>query len=211
MNLIEKKDLSKISNQGDIILGLDEVGWGALAGPCVVCGVKANKDWDLKGLNDSKKMTFLQRKEMSAKLMDLAKNNIISFFIAERSNKEMDAAGPGPALNSLYVEVIDKMYKPNDIIILDGTLKINSDKINKYNIFNMIKADQSVSTVKAASIIAKFYRDSLMINYSKNYPNFNFDKNFGYYSEDHVKIIEKYGFSDLHRKSYKIKKLAHLY
>jgi hypothetical protein len=67
------------------------------------------------------------------------------------------------------------------------------------------------SVNKAASIIAKFYRDSLMINYSKNYPNFNFDKNFGYYSEDHVKIIEKYGFSDLHRKSYKIKKLAHLY
>lgn len=211
MKTINVKEFQDISKNASYIIGLDEVGWGALAGPCVVCGIRAPKNWSLAGLNDSKKMTSLQRETVKEKIVNEINSGVITCFIAEKSNIEMDKLGPGPTLNSLYVESINSLYKNNDLIVLDGTLSLKDQKINNYNIVNIIKADQHVATVKAASIVAKVYRDSFMKSIAYKYPNFDFDSNFGYYSDSHIFAIEKYGLTDLHRRSYKIKKLSHLY
>jgi len=211
MKTINIKEFEAILKNIVNVIGLDEVGWGALAGPCVVCGVRGPKNWTLKGLNDSKKMSPRQREDVQIKILDEIKKGNINYSISEKSNIEMDELNPGPALNSLYVETISKLYTDKDLIVLDGTLSIKDELINKYHIVNMIKADQNVATVKAASILAKVYRDSLMKSIAYKYPEFNFDSNFGYYSSNHIEAIEKYGLTDLHRKSYKVKKLSHLY
>lgn len=184
------------------IIGADECGYGPLAGPVVVCGVKAPINWHLNGLNDSKKLSKKKRELMRDKLFKLIEDKQISFHIAERSNTEIDELGVAVALKDSYVEVFHKLYEPEAQIITDGILKFDNLGVDAYNIRSVVKADTQFPTVMAASILAKTYRDDKMTLLHNTFPVYNWKKNSGYGSKEHLTAIDKYGPCVLHRFSY---------
>lgn len=192
--------------QKTYIIGADEVGYGSLAGPLVVVGVRAPKDWNLEGLDDSKKLKNKSEKklhEMGAKLLELAKEGQITYHLAERSNVQIDKWGVAKALKDAYVECFHKLYQEDSRIITDGILKFDGLGVDNYDKLSMIKADAQVPHCMAASIIAKCYRDKLMkeVHHPK-YPQYGWDGNVGYWHKDHVAAINKLGPTPLHRWSY---------
>ena len=183
-------------------IGVDEVGTGCIAGPLVVVGVRAPKDWALAGLNDSKKLSAKRRDAMLLPLMKLVKSQEISYHLAERSNEYIDEVGVAVALKEAYVECFRALYTPDSLIISDGILKFDNLGVDGYDKVSVIKADAKYPTVMAASIIAKVYRDDKMHALHHTYPNYEWLSNVGYGSKSHLAAIEKYGPSPLHRYSY---------
>ena len=92
------------------IIGVDEVGYGALSGPLVVVGVLAPKDWKIDGLNDSKKLSEKKREAMRAKLNELIEKKEIDWYLAERSNNHIDKYGVAVSLKDAYVEDFTKLH-----------------------------------------------------------------------------------------------------
>lgn len=185
------------------IIGCDEVGYGSWAGPLVVVGVRAPRDWALDGLNDSKKLTPKKREVMSAKLEKLIASGDLAWALAERANTVIDKIGLGVALKDCYYEVFKRLYNDESLIISDGNLKFDDPETNAYDKVSVIKADTLFPQVMAASILAKVYRDTKMKMLHKQHPNYGWDHNAGYRSDDHVAGLEKYGPCPLHRFSYK--------
>lgn len=184
------------------ILGSDEVGYGCLAGPLVVVGVRAPKDWKLAGLNDSKKLSPKKRDAMLLPIMNEVKNKKISYHLAERSNKQIDEKGVAFALKDAYVEVFHSLYQKDSLIIIDGILKFDNLGVDDYDKTSVIKADGKYPAVMAASIIAKCYRDDLMHKLHHQYPIYNWISNVGYPRPEHLDAIAKHGPCPLHRMSY---------
>jgi ribonuclease HII len=184
------------------IIGADEVGYGSLAGPLVVCGVKAPKDWSMPGLNDSKKLSAKKREALLLPLMKLVQKKEILYHLVERSNEYIDKVGVAIALKESYVEIFKQFYCPDSLIISDGTLKFDNMGVDGYDMVSLIKADGLVPAVMAASIIAKTWRDDKMHALHYKYPNYGWDHNVGYGAKDHMDAIAKYGPCELHRFSY---------
>lgn len=196
----------------EMIIGADEVGYGCLAGPLVVCGVKAPKDWTLEGLNDSKKLSAKKREKLADQLASLADLGEIEYHIAYRHSRFIDDYGVAFALKHAYAEVFHELGKRQQIsIIVDGILKFDNPELSVYDIRTEVKADTKVATVMAASIIAKVDRDDFMHTVHKSNPEYGWDKNVGYGSASHIEAIKKYGLSDYHRKSYKVKSIIEMY
>lgn len=184
------------------IVGADECGYGALAGILTICAVKAPSDWNLDGLNDSKKLSAKKREIMRDQLLKLAEQDAIQYAIASRSNVEIDAGGVASALRSCYAEVYKKLYDPDCLLIADGNLKFDELTADGYTVNSVIKADTKFPTVMAASIIGKVYRDEIMHQLHHTYPNYGWNKNVGYGAKDHLDAIKTYGPCPLHRMSY---------
>lgn len=184
------------------IIGVDEVGYGCLAGPLVVCGVRASKEWFLEGLNDSKKLSEKKRLIMGEKLSKLIESKDISFHLAERSNNQIDKFGVAVALKEAYVEVFRALYQDDSLIISDGILKFDNLGVDGYDKMSLVKADTKIPAVMAASIIAKNYRDGKMKIFHELHPQYNWKSNVGYGSKDHLEAITTHGPCPLHRFSY---------
>ncbi len=183
-------------------IGCDEVGYGCLAGPLVVAGVRAPKDWALEGLNDSKKLTANRREVMRAKLLKLIEEKVITYHLALRPNTYIDKVGVAKALKEAYVECFTALYEKESLIISDGILKFDNMGVDDYDKVSVIKADTKFQTVMAASILAKTFRDELMRALHTRYPMYGWDHNVGYGAKDHLKAIEEHGPCLLHRMSY---------
>lgn len=184
-------------------IGADEVGYGSLAGPLVIVGVRAPKDWKFEGLNDSKKLTKLQREKMRDKLNKLIEDKVITFHLAERTNVQIDKWGVAVAMKDCYIEIFHKLYQDDSLIITDGILKFDNLGVDAYDKVSLIKGDGHIPHIMAASILAKTYRDKWMKDVGHaHYPQYGWDSNAGYWRKDHVAAIEKYGPSPLHRWSY---------
>ena len=182
-------------------IGCDEVGYGALSGPLVVFGVRAPHNWSIHGLNDSKKLSDNQRRIMDEKLR--ACGDIV-FTGTERPNWIIDQLGISSALHSSYKEIAQALYTNDSLIIIDGNLNFDKTLVSM-DYETIVKADGKIPTVMAASILAKVYRDNLMIKLSEQFPTYLFAKNKGYGSPEHIAAIKKYGLTPIHRKSYKLK------
>jgi ribonuclease HII len=193
------------------IIGVDEVGTGAWSGPAVIGAVRAPENWTIPGLKDSKKLTREQRSELTQQLYKLRDQGTIDLSISMSSNEEIDKLSLGVAVNMCYVTAITSLYKDEDRIILDGNLNpkhlLKYDlKINMNNMKSIVKADNKYPTVMAASIMAKYWRDDIMINlFHKLEPHYGWDKNVGYIVPEHKQAVKKYGLSSMHRKSYNVK------
>lgn len=185
-----------------VIIGCDEVGYGCLAGPLVVVGVRAPKDWSLAGLNDSKKLSAKKREVMREKLLKLIETGVIAWHLAERTNVEIDKEGVATVLKAAYVECFKALYQDDCLIISDGILKFDNLGVDDYNKISVIKADTKYPTVMAASILAKTYRDEKMKSLDKLYPQYDWKSNVGYGSAKHLKAIQECGPCVLHRYSY---------
>ena len=192
-------------NVGDLlkdkthIIGCDECGYGSIAGPLVVCGVRAPKDWTMKGLNDSKKLTPKKRETLRAKLLE---DKIITYHIAERDSVTVDKFGVYPVLKECYVEIFHKLYQPDSLIIVDGNLKFDNLGVDGYTKHSEPKADGTYSIVGAASILGKTYHDEQMRLLHEKFPQYGWDENMGYPAKGHKEAILKYGPCLYHRYSY---------
>lgn len=183
------------------LIGLDENGTGALAGPFIVSAVKAPISWSIPGLNDSKQLSKSKIKEVNLALKECIKNNSIEYSLIEVSVEELTEKGLGKSLKDNYVKCLDNLDCSDSIIILDG----NKPLTYKYPVKSEIKADGKYAQVMAASILGKFYRDDLMIKSALIYPGYGFEDHVGYAAASHKDAIRKLGFCDFHRRGYNIK------
>lgn len=180
------------------VAGVDEVGRGPLAGPIVACAVILDLDviddelilW----LNDSKKIPQNKRRELS----EVIKKKALSYYIAESSSDEIDEKGISYCNNKIFLECCSYISIKPDFILSDGYSIKGITIENKA----VIKGDSKSASIAAASILAKEYRDNLMMNYSKSYTNYAFEKNVGYGTNDHIKGLREFGPCKIHRKSF---------
>lgn len=180
------------------IAGVDEVGRGPLAGPIVSCAVildlNAMDDELILWLNDSKKISEKKREELA----QIIKEKALAYHIAQASNEEIDSKGIAYCNNNVFLEACYGLKIKPDLVLSDGYLVKNITIENKY----VIKGDAKSATIAAASILAKVYRDNLMKEYSKKYPEYYFDENAGYGTVKHVEALKTIGPCEIHRKSF---------
>lgn len=192
------------------IIGADEVGYGAWAGPLVIGAIRAYSTWNLESLRDSKKLNREQRAAIAKHLLKIAKDGEIEFSLQISNNDDIDKHRLGVCHKRCYAKAINELYKESDSVVIDGN--INPIHYAKYGlkvdlqyVKSEIKADSLYPVVMAASILAKHYRDTLMIECHNSYPNYAWNENVGYIVPEHRQAVSKYGFSSLHRKSYNVK------
>lgn len=205
MPQIQFIDLNKYTENKNFIIGCDEVGYGCIAGPVVICGVKAPKVWNYPGLNDSKQLTESKRDKLTVELNKLQSNGQIHYHISERSNTEIDKFGIAKVLKECYVEIFKKLYDKDSLIVCDGNLKFENLGVDDFDKVSIVKADGLVPSVMAASILAKTYRDNKMYKLHPTYPEYDWVNNVGYGTAKHKQAIKLHGFTPLHRRSYKVK------
>jgi ribonuclease HII len=191
-NFTEEKKLWK---QGiEVVVGLDEAGRGPLAGPVVAAAVSFQKDFELNlQLNDSKKLSENQRET----LYNLLTNHKgITWGIGIVSETIIDKINILEASKLAMKKAIENM-KP-DFLLLDGNFTINSQIPQK----PIVKGDQKVFSISAASIIAKVTRDNIMQQMHKKYPNYQFDKHKGYGTALHIQQLKNFGPCKIHRMTF---------
>lgn len=180
------------------MIGIDEVGRGAWAGPLVVAGCCFHENPGFtRGLDDSKKLTRKQRESLDS---DIKSNTF--FKIVTMSSQQVERLGLTEATKQAIIEILQEMPL-NDEIMLDGSYNFLKDTIYEHQARVEVGADGKYSAVMAASIIAKVERDRIMHNYSKNYPEYGFESNVGYGTKKHLKALKKYGITQIHRRSFK--------
>ena len=180
------------------IAGVDEVGRGPLAGPIVACSVILDLnvlDEDLiLYINDSKKVKESKREELS----EIIKEKALSYHISVSSNKEIDERGIAFSNNKVFLESCNSLHVKPDLVLSDGYLVKNIQIENK----SVIKGDTKSACIAAASIVAKVYRDNLMKEYAKEYPNYDFENNVGYGTPKHIEALKEHGKCNIHRNSF---------
>lgn len=185
----------ELYNKGVLLVaGIDEVGRGALAGPLVAGCVVLPLDHRLS-LADSKLIPANQR----AVIAEQIKTSAVGFGLGWVSNTEIDEFGLSWSLQEAYLRALENIELEVSQIILDGSVNYLTD----YEICQtMVKADQKVNCVAAASIIAKVARDEYMQSFCEQYPQYCYDTNVGYGTNAHRQALAEYGLTDLHRKSF---------
>ena len=177
----------------NLIAGVDEVGRGCLAGPVVSAAVIIKKGARLRDVKDSKKLSFLKRKELSKEI------KIKSYFsIGISSVKEIEKLNILQASLLSMKRAIFNLPLIPDLVLVDGNFSPNIGHKCK----SIIKGDEKIKCISAASIIAKVYRDELMIKLSKKFKNYLWNKNFGYGTKEHLDGLKKHGASTIHRKNF---------
>ena len=185
----QEKEISKY------ILGVDEVGRGPLAGPVVSAAVRLSKNFNITELNDSKKLSKSKREEVYNLII-----NKCEYQLGISNVEEIDKLNILQATFLSMRRAINKFKLPSNYkILVDGPWSF--DKANK-NILPKIKGDSIYPSIAAASIIAKVYRDNLMLNLSKEYSNYLWERNSGYGTKKHIQAIKLHGITKHHRKSF---------
>lgn len=178
----------------NLICGVDEAGRGPLAGPVVAAAVIIDYHDDLLLVNDSKKLSKKKREELAVLIKKHAKSIGIGICTAE----EIDKYNIKVASEMAMERAVSKLDITPELLLIDF-VSINS-KIKQISI---TKGDMISFSIACASIIAKTYRDELMLAYDKEYPEYEFSRHMGYPTKRHIELIEKYGVSKIHRKTFK--------
>ena len=153
------------------VAGVDEVGRGPLAGPIVSAAVildSSNLDDIILYINDSKKLSEHKREELS----EIIKEKALSYSISMCDSKEIDEKGIGYCNNHVFIKACEGLNIKPDLVLSDGYLIKNFNEENKH----VIKGDTKSACIACASIIAKVYRDNIMKEYHKKYPQYDFEK-----------------------------------
>lgn len=179
------------------VIGVDEVGRGAWAGPLVVGAVQLSCQID--GLKDSKVLTAAARQKLADKIYESCDH----FGFGWVEPGKVDELGL-TAATRLAMEIAVKSFPSDAEIIIDGRLNYLSGRQNTQT---LVRADSSIPAVSAASVIAKVARDEYMKKQSRTYSCYGFETNVGYGTSFHREAIEKFGLCSLHRRSWKPLKL----
>jgi len=198
----------KLKKRGcKIIIGLDEVGRGALSGSVTAAAVSVQKfsifnHQFLKKLKDSKKLSPQRREKIFKMLENLSG---VEWGIGRVSERIIDKINVLQATKLAMKRAIDNLMSQNkkqnakvDFLLIDGNFSINSNIPQK----SIVKGDEKIFLIKLASIIAKVSRDKSMLRYHKQYPKYRFDKHKGYGTRLHFKMLKKYGPCKIHRRSF---------
>jgi ribonuclease HII len=178
--------------------GCDEAGRGCLAGPVFAAAVILPQNYSNPLLNDSKKITEALRYQLRESIQQEA----LYWAVAKIDAQEIDKINILNASIKAMHLALDQLKKKPAFIIIDGNRFKPYTKIPHATI---IKGDGKFSSIAAASILAKTYRDDFMLAQHEKFPAFNWKKNKGYPTKDHREAIEKFGRSPLHRMSFKVK------
>lgn len=178
----------------DFICGIDEVGRGPLAGPVVAGAVILPRDCRILYINDSKQLTEKKREELYEIIMEKA----VCCGLGYASPERIDEINILQATYEAMREALGKL-KPQPGILLNDAVTIPEVAVRQVPI---VKGDAKSITIGAASIIAKVTRDRLMTEYDRVFPEYGFAANKGYGSEAHIRALEKYGPTPIHRRSF---------
>ncbi len=193
---------TELSKSGyTFIAGIDEVGRGALAGPVVAAAVILDPQTCsiTKKIKDSKKLSPEVREELS----EIIHNEAIAVGIGMIHHDMIDQINILQATFKAMLMALEKLGQVPDMCLVDGNQKIPST-IKQMCI---IKGDDRVTSIGAASIVAKVFRDRWMKDAASQYPQYRFEKNKGYGSKEHVEAIQTNGYTQIHRRSFSIKSL----
>lgn len=177
-----------------LLCGVDEAGRGPLAGDVYAAAVILPPDCVIEGLNDSKKLSEKKREE----LYDIIKEKAVSWCVASASVKEIDELN---ILNATFLAMnraVEGLSVKPGLVLVDG----NKNPIKSCNSRFVIKGDATSAAIAAASILAKVSRDRYMTRLDKEYPEYCFCRHKGYPTRLHYEMLDKYGASDIHRKSF---------
>lgn len=177
-----------------LIAGVDEAGRGPLAGPVCAAAVILPQGVRIEGVNDSKKLTEKKREA----LFDIICNTAVAYAIEFVSPTVIDEINIRQATSLAMHNAVQNLDRKADYIIIDGNDGIPFDTPYEY----IIKGDARSQTIAAASILAKVSRDRLMRELDREYPEYGFAKHKGYGTKAHMEAIQKYGVSEVHRKTF---------
>ena len=176
-----------------LVAGVDEVGRGPLAGPVVCCAVIMDLDNIIEGVKDSKKLSEKKREA----LFEEIKKRAISYCIYELDQTRIDEINILNAVKECMTKAVKGLSVQPSITLVDGVdtgLDINAQYL--------VKGDDKSYTIGCASILAKVYRDRLMSEYAKEFPEYGFEKHKGYGTKAHIEKIKEIGPCRLHRKTF---------
>ena len=177
-----------------IIAGVDEVGRGSLVGPVYAAAVILNKSINKKILKDSKSLAKYKREILSKYIK---KNSI--WAIGKASVREIEKINILQASLLAMKRAIKKLKKKPTLVLIDGN---KSPEIKNYQLKSIVKGDQKIPSISAASIIAKVTRDKMISNLGKKFGGYYWDKNCGYGTKEHLKAIKNLGITSHHRKTF---------
>ena len=190
-------ELIKKWSENYVEAGCDEVGRGCLCGPVVAAAVVLDDNFEQNLVNDSKKLNFKTRLELD----EYIKNNVKDYAIAELSPEFIDQHNILNASIHAMHNALDKLTIRPELILVDG------NKFHPYNYIPhqcIIKGDSKILSIAAASILAKNYRDQLMIRLHEEFPEYGWNKNMGYATKVHIEALKKFGPTKYHRQSFRL-------
>lgn len=177
-----------------VTVGIDEVGRGCWAGPVVAGAVILGAP--IKGLKDSKKLSKKQRESLAVEI----EQNAVAIGLGWVEAPDIDRLGITTAVKMAMERALQQISIRYDEIIIDGHINFLEHYPESKA---LIKADDSIPSVSAASIVAKVARDKFMSEITDKYPNYGFEQHVGYGTALHLERLKLYGVTDLHRMSFK--------
>ena len=177
-----------------IVAGVDEVGRGSLIGPVYAAAVVLNKSINRRLLKDSKILSKSKREVLSKYIK---KNSI--WAIGKASTKEIEKINILNASLLAMERAVKKLKKKPVLVLVDGN---KLPEMKNYKLKSIIKGDQKIPSISAASIIAKVTRDKMITNLAKNYKGYYWDQNYGYGTKKHLRAIKNLGITRHHRKTF---------
>jgi len=207
--ILPTKDLEKklFKSGYDRVIGVDEVGVGCLAGPVVACAISFSPEFyntynqttkKFQGLRESKLLSPQQREKFMTELLGQ------KYKIGLCYPKKIDTINIYHATHEAMRSAIKNisLKKTRTIVLVDGNKKIKNLKFDQQAI---VKGDQKVFAIACASVIAKVYRDRMMVQYAKRFPGYAFEQHKGYSTKAHQDALNRLGPCLIHRRSFRLK------
>jgi ribonuclease HII len=178
------------------VAGLDEVGRGALAGPVVAAAVILDPSAPIPlGLDDSKKLTALQRERIAEELRQTA----VCYAYGLISPEEIDATNILIATRRAMLQALAKLQPCADFLLIDA-LQLRESALPQKAI---IRGDSASASIAAASVLAKTFRDALMRDYDSQFPQYGFARHVGYGTREHLSALGAHGCCAIHRRTFR--------
>lgn len=201
---VERKLLARTHSQ--ILIAIDEVGRGALAGPLTVGAVAIDSQTTEApaGVRDSKALTAKRRQELVPKVRQWA----VACEVVDMAPDRIDAVGIVQALGEAAARAVQLVMASrrhmNAVVLLDGHHDFLTPIDSSYPVRTLVKGDATCASIAAASIVAKVHRDALMRDLHEEYPDYAWDRNVGYGTTGHRRALEQTGVSIHHRRSWRL-------
>ena len=178
------------------VAGVDEVGRGPLAGPVVCAAVilPLEEERRIIGIDDSKKLSAKKREALAEQIRAAAR----AYAIAEVDAATIDEINILQATRLCMKRAVDMLVPAADMVLTDGNMTLDISLPQR----SIVKGDALVCSIGAASILAKVYRDALMAEYAKLYPEYAFESNAGYGTKAHIQAIREVGICPIHRRAF---------
>lgn len=185
-----------LSLGAEYVAGADEAGRGPLAGPVVCAAVILPLDRGalIDGIDDSKKLKEEERERLAA----LIRERAIAYKVCEESSETIDSINILEATRLCMKRAVEGLAVQPDVVFTDGNFRLQIDLPQQ----NIVRGDALSYTIGAASILAKVYRDALMCEYDKLYPQYGFAVHKGYGTKRHTDAIREYGLCEIHRRTF---------